>query len=130
MNEGTLDRSLIMYNKSNAPSRARRVISKGDILYSTVRPYQNNNLYIDFAIEIPIVASTGFALIQSKIDNKFIYYYMCNNKYTIEVLKRCTGTSYPAINTTDLSNTMIIYPKHTMEQQKNRQLFLHHRQKN
>ena len=31
--------------KSEAPSRAQRVLSQGDTLFQTVRPYQNNNYY-------------------------------------------------------------------------------------
>ena len=34
---------ITIVDKINAPSRAQRVLKKGDLLYSCVRPYQNNN---------------------------------------------------------------------------------------
>ena len=30
---------------SDAPSRAQRLLKKGDVLFQTVRPYQKNNLF-------------------------------------------------------------------------------------
>ena len=35
-----------MINKQNAPSRAQRVLSKNDIIYQLVRPYQKNNFLL------------------------------------------------------------------------------------
>lgn len=117
VNKGILNKPLLKYNIKSAPSRAKRTLNKGDILYSTVRPYQNNNLYIDFDLKNSFVASTGFVLIESKINSNFQYYFMYSNNFTMNVLKRCTGTSYPAINTKDLSKILIYFPS-SKEQEK------------
>ncbi|HCA59786.1 MAG TPA: hypothetical protein DEP46_17600, partial [Blastocatellia bacterium] len=45
--------------RGDAPSRAQRVLKRGDILFQTVRPYQSNNLIFDR--EGHYVASTGYA---------------------------------------------------------------------
>ena len=50
------------------------------------------------------VASTGYAQIRTQIDNStFLYYVLNTSKYNRAVMVRCTGSSYPAINSDDLS---------------------------
>ncbi len=34
-------------SKNEAPSRAQRVLSKNDVLFQMVRPYQKNNVFLD-----------------------------------------------------------------------------------
>lgn len=94
--------------KCNAPSRAQRLLSKGDILFQTVRPYQMNN-YL-FNLEGNFVASTGYAQIRSLQNNHFLYCYFNSQKFINFVMEKCTGSSYPAINPTDLSNLPILLP--------------------
>ena len=101
--------------KNNAPSRAQRCLEINDILFQTVRPYQKNNLFFDFDDDI-YVASTGYAQIRSKIYPKFLYYYLTFQSFVNNVLKRCTGTSYPAINSNDLKTIKIEIPPTKNEQ--------------
>ena len=115
VNNGILsDPELIV--KENAPSRAQRVLKKGDILYQTVRPYQRNNLF--FNIDGDYVASTGYAQLRSKESRKFLYQLIYNNNFVNKVISRCTGTSYPAINSKDLANISFLLPKSLEEQEK------------
>jgi len=103
--------------KVDAPSRAQRLLSKKDILYQTVRPYQKNNYFFDKA-ENDYVASTGYAQIRtSNNSTSFLYQYIHTNYFVNKVLLRCTGTSYPAINSTDLSKIKVATPL-LSEQQK------------
>ena len=102
-------------NIKDAPSRAQRLLDVGDIIFQTVRPYQMNNLYFIYDNE-KYVASTGYAQIKSKINSKFLYYHLHHNKFVNEVLKRCTGTSYPAINSNDLKKIKIKIPTDINEQ--------------
>ena len=97
-------------NKSNAPSRAQRVLSVGDILFQTVRPYQQNNYFFKEENKIPTVASTGYAQIRAHQNNKFLYYLLHTSNFNKNVLIRCTGSNYPAINSTDLSEIDICLP--------------------
>lgn len=73
-----------------------------------VRPYQKNNLFFDKEGEY--VASTGYAQIRSRQSSQFIYQYLHNQRFVDKVIERCTGTSYPAISSTDLGNIAIDYP--------------------
>lgn len=101
--------------KDNSPSRAQRLLEKNDILYQTVRPYQKNNLYFDKTGEY--VASTGYAQIRTKNNSKFLFHFLHTEKLVQNVMLRCTGTSYPSINSSDLSKIKISFPT-LPEQQK------------
>ena len=116
--ESVTDGHLIKENiisKNEAPSRAQRILKEKDILYQTVRPYQKNNLYFNKVGQY--VASTGYAQIRTKNDSKFLFHFLHTEKFVANVMLRCTGTSYPAINSTDLSNIEISFPT-LPEQQK------------
>lgn len=91
---------------SDAPSRAQRLVKKDDILFQMVRPYQKNNFYFNID-ETDYVASTGYAQIRTDEDSNFIYQFLHTDEFVNNVLERCTGTGYPAINSTDLSNIEI-----------------------
>jgi type I restriction enzyme S subunit len=105
--DGELTQEVIVF-KNEAPSRAQRVLEKDDILFQMVRPYQKNNLY--FNKNGDYVASTGYAQIKTKQSPRFIYQYIHLQKFVDEVIERCTGTSYPAINSKDLAKICICYP--------------------
>jgi type I restriction enzyme S subunit len=95
-------------NKDVAPSRAQRILVKEDILFQTVRPYQQNNLF--FNKDGDYVASTGYAQIRTKNDRQFLFQFLHTEKFVAEVMLRCTGTSYPAINSVALSEIGISFP--------------------
>lgn len=95
-------------SKNEAPSRAQRVLQKEDVLFQMVRPYQGNNLF--FNETGAFVASTGYAQIRASEDPRFIYQYLHLESFTAEVINRCTGTSYPAINSGDLGSIEISLP--------------------
>ena len=108
----SVEKGLLLLEKnitlSEAPSRAQRLLSKGDVLFQMVRPYQQNNYY--FNLDGQYVASTGYAQIRTELNSKFIYYALHEKSFLDEVMNRCTGTSYPAINSSDLSTIEIGIP--------------------
>lgn len=115
VNNGILEQENLI-SKEVAPSRAQRILQKEDILYQTVRPYQKNNLYFDKKSG-NYIASTGYAQLRTKNSSKFLYQLLHTDKFVTKVLLRCTGTSYPSINSSDLSEIIISYPQ-PEEQQK------------
>ena len=94
---------------STSPSRAQRLAIKGDIFYQTVRPYQKNN-YLFEKDDNDYVFSTGYAQLRPSGDGCFLLSYLQTNKFVNVVLDNCTGTSYPAINSKDLSDIFISLP--------------------
>ena len=109
-------------DKDTAPSRAQRLAQYGDIFYQTVRPYQKNN-YLFKNTDNNYVFSTGYAQIRSIIDSDYLMSYLQTDKFVNRVLDNCTGTSYPAINSTDLGNIKVSYPLQEVEQTKIGQYF-------
>jgi type I restriction enzyme S subunit len=94
--------------KDEAPSRAQRILKENDVLFQMVRPYQMNNLF--FNKKGNYVASTGYAQIRTLQNSIYVFQYLHFQKFVDKVIERCTGTSYPAINSTDLSNIEISLP--------------------
>ena len=104
-------------NKRSAPSRAQRVAQKGDLFYQTVRPYQKNNYLFD-KDEYNYVFSTGYAQLRPKVSGVFLLGLVQSDSFVKTVLNSCTGTSYPAINSNDLSLIEVRSPRIYEEQEK------------
>lgn len=119
---GTCLTNYTILNKEDAPSRAQRLSEKGDIFYQTVRPYQRNN-YLFNLDDNDYVFSTGYAQIRTNQEPSFIFAIMQTNKFVNTVMNRTTGTSFPAISTTDLSNIDIKITPNKEEQKKIGDLF-------
>ena len=94
--------------KSDAPSRAQRLLKKEDVLFQTVRPYQKNNLF--FNKNGNFVASTGYAQLRANDSPSFLYQLLHTNNFIEKILVRCTGSNYPAINSEDMSTVSVIIP--------------------
>ena len=108
--KGTLKKKSII-SRENAPSRAQRVVKYGDVLYQCVRPYQNNHFIFSSNDELEkYVASTGFAQLRNADNPYFLFYSIQTPRFTNDVMNRCTGSNYPAINSTDLSSIQIGVP--------------------
>ena len=119
--ESVVGTSLIkakLTTKQLAPSRAQRVAKKGDIFYQTVRPYQKNTFLFDINnYDFQYVFSTGYAQLRSEINNYFLFSYLQRQRFVNLILRRSTGTSYPAISSKDLSEIKIIFPRNSKEQE-------------
>ena len=100
-----------------APSRAQRLAEKGDVFFQTVRPYQRNN-YLYEKPDKNYVFSTGYAQMRPHIEATFLMSFLQTDEFVKIVLDNCTGTSYPAINATDLANLEITLPKIRDEQKR------------
>lgn len=96
--------------REGAPSRAQRLLRRGDILYQTVRPYQRNNLFFD-SDELEFVASTGYAQLRANESSNFLYHLVNTDNFVDRVIERCSGSNYPAINSSDLSSITVFVPQ-------------------
>lgn len=104
--------------KSDAPSRAQRHLRNGDVIFQVVRPYQRNNLYVDFDDGQQYVASTGYAQLRAKDSERFLYQAVHVDSFVEGVIAKCTGSNYPAINSSDLAEVRLFAPHDAAEQQK------------
>ncbi|WP_443741570.1 restriction endonuclease subunit S [Treponema berlinense] len=98
----------------DSPSRAKRIVKNGDIVFSTVRP----NLRHFGIIRNPadnFIASTGFSVLNNnseKISNEFLYMWISSDavlNYLQSIAENSVST-YPSINSSDLMDIKIIIP--------------------
>ena len=97
-----------------APSRARKIVDMGDILYSTVRPYLHNMCIVDRNFTCPPIASTGFAVLtcHSDCNNEFLFYYLMSPDFDAYAndTDNAKGVAYPAINDKKLYKALVPVP--------------------
>lgn len=97
-----------------APSRARKIVKFGDVIYSTVRPYLHNMCIIDKEFTKEPIASTGFAVMTSfpGLLNKYLFYYLLSptfDNYANDT-DNAKGVAYPAINDDKLYKGIVPLP--------------------
>ncbi|MCP4264943.1 MAG: restriction endonuclease subunit S [Candidatus Brocadiaceae bacterium] len=97
------------------PSRAKRIVSKNDILYSTVRPNQFHYGIIKHPMK-NLIASTGFVQLNSKKDwvgNDLIYTFLTSNWVAerLQQIAELSVSSYPSISPNDILDLQIALPK-------------------
>jgi type I restriction enzyme S subunit len=85
---------------SDAPSRARKIVKKGTVIYSTVRPYLLNIAVINEVFDPVPIASTAFAIVHpfKGVLASFIYRYLRSLTFIKYVEGHQMGIAYPAIN--------------------------------
>jgi len=96
------------------PSRARRKVREGDIVYSTVRP---NQRHFGMIKEVPdnLLVSTGFAVLQGKEGlacTDYVYRYLsqdCVVAYLHNIAEHSTS-AYPSIKPGDIERISISLP--------------------
>lgn len=102
-----------------APSRARRVVHKDDILYGTVRPNLHSHLLAGELLE-GMVCSTGFCVIQcnpSHLLPYFLYSAIFLEDIDRQAKRIMSGSNYPAISSSDVKNMKIDIPCNIKEQE-------------
>jgi len=101
---------------SLAPSRARRIISPGDAIVSTVRTYLRAIAYFEDAPG-NLICSTGFAVLSPyAILPKYLFRLVQSEVYINEIVSRSTGVSYPAINASEIGQLDCILPPRREQQ--------------
>ena len=102
---------------SDAPSRARKVVRPGTVIYSTVRPYLRNVALVTKDYIPEPIASTAFAVLLpfQGVDAEYLFLCLRSPFFNAFVEKHQKGVAYPAINDGDLQQAPIPLP-HLTEQ--------------
>ena len=116
---GTISDDYKVLKPNEAPSRARKIVKSGTVIYSTVRPYLLNIAVIDRDFDPEPIVSTAFGILHplQGINNKFIYYYLRSKSFIDYVENEMTGIAYPAINDSKLYKGLLPIPP-TIEQKR------------
>jgi type I restriction enzyme S subunit len=95
----------------DAPSRARRVISAGDVIFATVRPTLRRIAVVPDHLDGE-VCSTGYFVFRTKpeVYNRYMFYFLQTDKFMGEMEKLQSGASYPAVNETQVKSQLISFP--------------------
>lgn len=103
---------------SDAPSRAKKKIKKGDIVFATTRPSLKNIAIVNSDYENPI-ASTGFCVLRANqsIHFKYLFNYLLTKDLGEQIESKIRGAQYPAVSDKDLMNCDIPLPPLLEQQQ-------------
>ena len=84
----------------DAPSRARKLVARGTVIYSTVRPYLLNIAILDQHFDPEPIASTAFGILHpfEGVNNRYLFYWLRSAPFTAYVQAGMKGMAYPAIN--------------------------------
>lgn len=101
-----------------APSRARRVLRRGDTIISTVRTYLKSIWYVSEDAD-DLIASTGFAVLTpgSGVEPEYLGYVIQSSPFVNRVTANSIGIAYPAIAETVLGRFPVALPPTVDEQQ-------------
>ena len=105
------------YYIDEAPSRAKKIINRNDILMSTVRPNLKNIALFDIETENKAIASTGFCILRTKtkLNTLYLFNVLLSNSFTNELSKNEIGANYPAVTENDIKNVKIALPPLTLQ---------------
>ena len=101
-----------MIKVSDAPSRAKRLVRKGDTVLSTVRPNRRSMFFASEPSDDWVV-STGFVVLRPNIklvEPRFLYTCVFNQDFTEYLITREKGAAYPAVSPEDIANAEIPIP--------------------
>ena len=117
VNWGSIDMTLVrQFRFAEAPSRARRVVRDGDVLFGTVRPQLRPHARVTGE---GFVASTGFCVTRPKAgmaDGGFLGHYMLSDQASRQAARREVGSNYPAITERDVGSFRL--PRISLEEQR------------
>lgn len=115
---GRLAKELERLRFANAPSRARRVLRRGDTIISTVRTYLKAIWYVNEEAG-DLIASTGFAVLTPgrEVEPEYLGYVIQSSGFVNRVTANSIGIAYPAIAETVLGRFPVVMPPTLAEQQ-------------
>ena len=101
----------------DAPSRARKMVKRGSILVSTVRPNLNAVAMLEDDTPNITIASTGFCILDCKenANNRFIFNFCKSRAFIDDMVSQATGASYPAVSDKIVRSALV--PDYSYEEQ-------------
>ncbi|NLF15934.1 MAG: restriction endonuclease subunit S [Lentisphaerae bacterium] len=83
-----------------APSRARKLVVRGAVIYATVRPYLLNIAVVDQDYDPEPIVSTAFCVLHplAGISNRYLFHWLRSRPFTAYVQAAMKGMAYPAIS--------------------------------
>lgn len=96
----------------SAPSRARRILQKNDVLLGTVRPNLKSHMLFD-RLGADWVGSTGFAVLRprpEKCISGYLFELIMSDVIGRQIDEVIAGSNYPAISNSDVRKLKVLLP--------------------
>lgn len=96
---------------AEAPSRARRLVRNGDVIFATIRPTLKRIAQVTPDLD-GSVCSTGFFVLRPKdiVLSRYLFYWLLGKTFSDSISKLQRGASYPAVSDSDVKNQNILLP--------------------
>jgi type I restriction enzyme S subunit len=95
----------------DAPNRARKVIRRGDVLVSTVRPNLNAVALVPKDLDNQI-CSTGFSVLRpsEKVLSGYLFAFVRSRAFVDYLVARTKGANYPAVSDSEIKEVPVPVP--------------------
>ncbi|MEN6519230.1 MAG: restriction endonuclease subunit S [Methanospirillum sp.] len=99
-------------NTNEAPSRARKLVREGDVIFATIRPYLKQIAKVPEHLDSQI-CSTAFCVLRANpsiADPDFIFQAVSSDSFVQKVCEYQTGSNYPAVSDNVIKEQRIVIP--------------------
>ncbi len=95
----------------DAPSRARRLVKAGDVIFATVRPTLQRIARVPASLDGQ-VCSTGYFVMRPcpELDAQYLFYSLFTEQFMSGMESLQKGASYPAVTDAEVRSQQISYP--------------------
>jgi type I restriction enzyme, S subunit len=110
---GKID-SFVDYEFEDAPGRARRIVTHGDIIWSCVRPNKKSYSII-WNPDENLIASTGFAVITPyTLPTSYLYQFLTTDAFVGYLTNLASGAAYPAVTSKVFEDAEVVVPSNDL----------------
>jgi type I restriction enzyme S subunit len=95
----------------DAPSRARRLVKAGDVIFATIRPTLKRIARVTADLDQQ-VCSTGYFVMRpsAELDPNYLFYSLFTEQFMSSMESLQKGASYPAVTDAEVRAQLISYP--------------------
>jgi type I restriction enzyme, S subunit len=99
------------YVGAKAPSRARKLIRKNDVIFATTRPYLKSIARVPPQLDGHI-CSTGFCVLRPtrRVLSDWIFYCVISDNFLYQITPKMRGANYPAVTDKDVLAAKVPLP--------------------
>lgn len=98
------------FEVSKAPSRAKRLVQDGDVIWSCVRPNRKSYLQM-YKPALNTIVSTGFVVLTpEQVPSSFLYAHTTTDVFVEHLTNNAAGSAYPAVRPDAFSTARLVLP--------------------
>ena len=110
--------SVDRYLSNEAPSRARQIVKRGDVLVATVRPNLNGVALVTEEYD-GMTASTGYCVLRpakNKVTPEYLFQWVRTEVFINKMIDVAIGANYPAISDVKVKESILPIPPIDLQQ--------------